>query len=106
MTDDLVDPSLAGALLDAAGSSDFAPMMLEAAGRWAGVDEIFAFRKAAGQAPEPLVYCSDLADQEVRARCYARDFYREDPAASAMSAVEVGQSFFEQVRAEDIASLD
>ena len=106
MTDDLVDPTLAGALLDAAGSSDFAPMMLEAAGRWAGVDEIFAFRKADGQAPEPLVSCSDLADQEVRARSYARDYYRDDPAASVMSSVQVGQSFFEQIRAEDIASLN
>ena len=106
MAEDLVDPDFAGALLDAAGSSGFAPMMLEAAGHRAGVDEIFAFRKAGNGAPEPLVYCSDLADQEIRTRFYASDFYRDDPAASAMAGIEVGQSFFDQVRAEDIACRD
>lgn len=103
----LIDPEVAGALLEARAPGQFAQRLLETAHAIGGVEELFAFRvTAAGSEegpPEVLASLGGQADAEGRAEAYARRFHRSDPAVAVRRAARPGSGFACRVAAETIA---
>jgi DNA-binding CsgD family transcriptional regulator len=75
----VLDPYLGASLIDAAGSAAWPSLLLDAAHRIGGVDEIFAYRAAADAAPDTLLSISKLENAAGRADSYVRGFFRFDP---------------------------
>lgn len=75
----VLDPFLGASLIDAAGSAAWPSLLLGAASRIGGVDEIFAYSAGADAPPDTLLSVSKLDDAAGRAESYVRGFFRFDP---------------------------
>ncbi len=102
----LLDPDIGAALVDAAGTPAFGAIMLDAAQRVAGVDEIFAYHVRDGERPVALESISERGDHAPRARHYAERFYHHDPVVHARRHTAAGRGFVTCVRASDIGLRD
>lgn len=102
----LLDPDIGAALVDAMGTPAFGALMLDAAQRVAGVDEIFAYHVRDGERPVALSSISERGDHDRRARHYAERFYHHDPVVHARRQTAAGRGFVACVRAADISLRD
>jgi len=97
----MVDPRLGAELIDAAGTPVLPALLLEAAHEIAGVDEIFAYRATADDAPNTLLSVSKLDDAAGRAANYVRGFFRFDPV-TRLRAAGAADTFVVSVSADDL----
>ena len=104
--DEPLDPELGAALVDAASSVSFAPLLLAAAQRFEPVEEIFAYSVTGSCAPERLLSSSSLGDPGERAALYARSFHRDDPAARTWRTIGSGHGFVQRVEPAEIKPPD
>lgn len=74
-----VDPMGCAALIDSCGTDAFAELLLRLASEIAAVEEIFAWERQSGLAPQVLAAASWLDDQRQRVEGYAGRFFRSDP---------------------------
>ena len=88
-----VDPVRCAALIDACGTDAFAELLLQLASEIAAVEEVFAWERQAGLAPQVLAAASWLDDQRQRIEGYAGRFFRSDPLVEQ----EGPAGFFRQV---------
>lgn len=102
----LLDPEIGAALVEAAGTPVFGALMLDAAQRVAGVDEIFAYHVRDGERPVALSSISERGDHDRRARHYAERFYHHDPVVHARQRTAAGRGFVACVRAGEIGLRD
>lgn len=102
----LLDPDIGAALVDAVGTPAFGTLMLDAAQREAGVDEIFAYHIRDGERPVALSSISERGDHDRRARHYAERFYHHDPVVHARQRTAAGRGFVACVRATEIGLRD
>ncbi|MBB4632316.1 helix-turn-helix transcriptional regulator [Sphingosinicella soli] len=102
----LLDPDVGAALVETAGTPVFGLLMLNAAQRVAGVDEIFAYHVQDGQRPVALSSISERGDHDLRARHYAERFYHHDPVVHARRRTAAGRGFVACVRAGEIGLRD
>ena len=104
--DEPLDPELGAALMDAASSASFAPLLLATARRFEPVEEIFAYSAVGSCAPEELLSSSSLEDAGERAARYAKSFHKDDPAATTWRRIESGHGFVQRVRSAEITQAD
>lgn len=97
-----LDPFLGAALIDAAGTDTFAPLLLDAATRAAHIDEIFAYRAATNGPPHMALSISKIEDAAARADNYVREFHRFDPV-TRIRATATEANFVVRVSAADLA---
>ncbi len=102
----LLDPDIGAALVEAVGTPVFGTLMLDAAQRVAGVDEIFAYHVRDGERPIALSSISERGDHDRRARHYAERFYHHDPVVHARQRTLAGRGFVACVRAAEIGLRD
>ncbi len=102
----LLDPDIGAALVEAAHTPAFGALMLDAAQRVAGVDEIFAYHVRDGERPVALSSISERGDHDRRARHYAERFYHHDPVVHARQRTAAGRGFVACVRAGEIGLRD
>lgn len=105
--DGLWDVELYAGIVDALGTPDFGPVVLDALGAVAGVEEIFAFHRAEGGAM-PSVILSAGAERQAggRAEAYRRHYFRLDPLNSVFRAGGERGGLCLRVRPDDIADRD
>lgn len=96
----MVDPRVGAALIDAAGTPALPNLLLDAAHRIAGVDEIFAYRAVAGDAPDTLLSASRLGDAAARAANYVSGFFRFDPVTRLRT--QEREAFVASVSADEL----
>ena len=104
--DEPLDPELGAALVDAASSVSFAPLLLATAQRFEPVEEIFAYSVIGSCAPKTLLSSSTLGDSGERAALYARTFHRDDPAARTWQTIGSGHGFVQRVEPAEIKPPD
>lgn len=102
----LVDPEIGSALIEAAGSASVGELLLNAAQNRGTVEEVFAYRVANGGQPQVVASSSELADVAARVSLYTRRFHPFDPAVEARSGISSGSGFAEKVSATQIVRRD
>lgn len=96
----MLDPALGASLIEAAGTDALPPLLLDAAHWIAGVDEIFAYRARADDAPDILLSASRLDDAAARAANYVRGFFRFDPVTRLRRGTN--EAFVARVSADEL----
>lgn len=104
--DFLLDPDLGVELIEAAGSEDFAPLLLKAAQRYGAIDELFAYSVSDSEAPIPLAVASELKNSDLRVELYISRFFRHDPLLFRYRSLQAGTGFGELVRVGQITPSD
>ena len=104
--EELLDPELGAALVNAARGPGFATLLLETARRFEPVEEIYAYRTVGALAPEALLSSSVLPNADKRATLYAGQFHKDDPAVLARTSVRAGRGFVQRVRSCEIYRTD
>jgi len=102
-----IEPARCAALIDACGTSAFPELLLDIASQIAAVEEIFAWERRAGEAPQVLAAASWLDDQQKRITSYAGRFFRSDPLVEqagepgfflyVIGAAEIGFAEYRQI---------
>lgn len=93
-------------LVEAIGSSQFAPLLLREANSISDVDEIFGYLVKDGAEPEPIISSSLLSGCDDRVDSYVQRFYQNDPAVHEFRSFPAGQSFVLRIPLTDILPHD
>ncbi|QTD55847.1 helix-turn-helix transcriptional regulator [Parasphingorhabdus cellanae] len=101
-----LDAEKGALLIEAVGSENFGPMLLEIASSISNVDELFGYLVKNDGPPEPIVSTSFLGGAEKRVESYLSRHYRHDYALHELSKIGVGQSFAKQIGLANVIPYD